>query len=117
MVSIIDELSFFNNLTCIFKLGRNPKYIDKNYGGVLIIWDRMFNTFQVEEEEVAYGLTTRPNTLNVFGVQVKPWHYLYQKIKKIEGLKNKLLLLIMGPSWTPGKPRLGYPSEIPKVST
>ena len=37
--------------------GRNPKYLDKNYAGTLIIWDRMFGTFQAEEEEPVYGLT------------------------------------------------------------
>ena len=36
---------------------RNPKYLDKNYAGTLIIWDRMFGTFQAEEEEPVYGLT------------------------------------------------------------
>ncbi|SEN05198.1 Fatty acid hydroxylase superfamily protein [Mucilaginibacter gossypiicola] len=38
--------------------GSNPIYIDKNFGGVLIIWDRLFNTYQPETEPVRYGLTT-----------------------------------------------------------
>jgi sterol desaturase/sphingolipid hydroxylase (fatty acid hydroxylase superfamily) len=38
--------------------GSNPIYIDKNFGGVLIIWDRLFNTYQPETEPVKYGLTT-----------------------------------------------------------
>jgi sterol desaturase/sphingolipid hydroxylase (fatty acid hydroxylase superfamily) len=38
--------------------GSNPIYIDKNFGGVLIIWDRLFNTYQRETEKVNYGLTT-----------------------------------------------------------
>ncbi len=38
--------------------GNNPIYIDKNFGGVLIIWDRMFGTYQAETEKVNYGLTT-----------------------------------------------------------
>jgi sterol desaturase/sphingolipid hydroxylase (fatty acid hydroxylase superfamily) len=37
--------------------GRNPKYIDKNHAGSLIIWDRMFGTFQAEEEKPTYGIT------------------------------------------------------------
>ena len=36
--------------------GINPKYIDKNYGGILIVWDRLFGTFAPEEEEPVYGL-------------------------------------------------------------
>jgi sterol desaturase/sphingolipid hydroxylase (fatty acid hydroxylase superfamily) len=38
--------------------GSNPVYIDKNYGGVLMIWDRMFGTYQAETEPVEYGITT-----------------------------------------------------------
>lgn len=38
--------------------GSNPKYIDKNYGGILMVWDRLFGTYQEEEEEVIYGVTT-----------------------------------------------------------
>ncbi|QEM06476.1 sterol desaturase family protein [Mucilaginibacter rubeus] len=38
--------------------GSNPIYIDKNFGGVLIIWDRLFKTYQPETEPVNYGLTT-----------------------------------------------------------
>ncbi|HKC12517.1 MAG TPA: sterol desaturase family protein, partial [Vicinamibacteria bacterium] len=38
--------------------GRNPKYIDRNHGGTLIVWDRLFGTFQGEEEEPVYGITT-----------------------------------------------------------
>ena len=41
----------------------NPKYLDKNYAGTLIIWDRMFGTFQAEEEEPVYGLTKPLNSL------------------------------------------------------
>ncbi len=37
--------------------GSNAKYIDRNHGGVLIVWDRLFGTFQREEEEPAYGVT------------------------------------------------------------
>ncbi|MFA6086913.1 sterol desaturase family protein [Mucilaginibacter sp.] len=38
--------------------GSNPIYIDKNFGGVLILWDRLFKTYQPETEPVKYGLTT-----------------------------------------------------------
>ena len=38
--------------------GSNPKYIDKNYGGILMVWDRLFGTYQEEEEQVVYGVTT-----------------------------------------------------------
>ena len=44
--------------------GRNPKYIDKNYGSTFIIWDRIFGTFQEEEEKVDYGITKPVNSHN-----------------------------------------------------
>ena len=44
--------------------GANKQYIDKNYGGLLIIWDRLFGTYQREEEKVIYGLTKSINTTN-----------------------------------------------------
>lgn len=40
------------------------KYLDKNHAGILIIWDRMFGTFQPEEEKPVYGLTKNVNTFN-----------------------------------------------------
>ncbi len=45
--------------------GSNPQYIDKNYGGILIIWDRMFRTFEPERERVRYGLTEPFDTHNL----------------------------------------------------
>lgn len=37
--------------------GRDPKYIDRNHGGTLMVWDRLFGTYQTEEEEPVYGIT------------------------------------------------------------
>lgn len=44
--------------------GRNPQYIDKNYAGILIIWDKLFGTFVPEEETVIYGITKPVNSFN-----------------------------------------------------
>ena len=46
--------------------GRNPQYIDKNYGGVLIIFDRWFGTYEEEDEEVEYGIVRQPRSYNFF---------------------------------------------------
>ena len=63
------------------------KYLDKNHAGILVIWDRMFGTFQQEEEKPNYGLTTNINTYNpliiathewwsiIKDVQKNPWHF------------------------------------------
>ena len=44
--------------------GSNAHYLDKNYGGLLIVWDRMFGTFQEEDEKVQYGLTKNITSFN-----------------------------------------------------
>ena len=53
-----------------FALGANRYCIDKNYGGSLIIWDRIFGTFEAEKEEVVYGLTHQAETFNPITLQV-----------------------------------------------
>ena len=44
--------------------GANPQYLDKNYGGILILWDRWFGTFEPEVRRIKYGLTTNIETFN-----------------------------------------------------
>ncbi len=53
--------------------GRNPQYIDKNYAGVLIIWDKMFGTYAKEEETVEYGITKPVNSFNPLIVTFSEW--------------------------------------------
>nr|WP_243436237.1 sterol desaturase family protein [Acanthopleuribacter pedis] len=52
--------------------GTNPAYIDKNYGGVLIIFDRLFGTWEPEQEQVRYGVTTGPVRSNPFVIVFAP---------------------------------------------
>src|SRR5262249_7893776 len=54
--------------------GANPEYLDRNYGAVFIIWDRMFGTFAPEAGEVRYGITT---PLRSFHPVWAPVHYLW----------------------------------------
>src|ERR1022692_3172593 len=46
--------------------GVNPQYIDRNHGSILIIWDRLFGTFEPEGDRVVYGLTRNIKTFNPF---------------------------------------------------
>ncbi|GMS93098.1 hypothetical protein PENTCL1PPCAC_15273, partial [Pristionchus entomophagus] len=59
--------------------GRNPYVYDRNYGGTLIIWDRMFGTYAAErdEEPVVYGLVTPSNTFNQLRVQSSSTYIKY----------------------------------------
>ena len=81
--------------------GQNSKYLDKNYGGVLIIWDRMFGTYQVEEEEVVYGITTPLKSWNPAWANVHYYFDLYETSKQIKGWKNKVKFFFAPPGWMP----------------
>ncbi|HTM99937.1 MAG TPA: sterol desaturase family protein, partial [Pedobacter sp.] len=61
--------------------GSNPKYIDKNHAGSLIIWDKMFGTFQKEEEEVYFGITTPLASWNPVWANFHYWVELWQTTK------------------------------------
>ncbi|MDI3319622.1 sterol desaturase family protein [Pinibacter soli] len=75
----------------------NEKYLDKNYGDVLIIWDKLFGTFQAEEEEPQYGLT---KPLKSFSFLWQHFHFfieLWLSVKKEKGFFNKIKLLFKKP--------------------
>ncbi|XP_073485624.1 alkylglycerol monooxygenase [Aquarana catesbeiana] len=96
--------------------GRNPYCIDSNYAGTLIIWDRMFGTFVAEKDKVVYGLTHPINTFEPFTVQLQHLIYIWKTFWSTPGFSNKLSVIFKGPGWGPGKPRLGLPEELPKVT-
>ena len=94
--------------------GRDPKYIDKNHAGSLIIWDKMFGTFQAEEERPHYGITKETHTFNPIMAHIKPIQQLNDDLKKVRGF-DKVKLLFKGPGWFPkknGGPQL--PPKVPK---
>ncbi|XP_004702885.1 alkylglycerol monooxygenase isoform X1 [Echinops telfairi] len=96
--------------------GRNRYCIDKNYGGTLIIWDRIFGTFEAENEKVIYGLTHPINTFEPFKVQFHHLLYIWTTFWITPGFFNKFSVIFKGPGWGPGKPRLGLSEEIPEVT-
>lgn len=60
----------------------NDKYIDKNYGSTFIIWDRLFGTFQAEEEKARYGITKPVNSYNPFYLVFHAWGEMFRDIWK-----------------------------------
>jgi sterol desaturase/sphingolipid hydroxylase (fatty acid hydroxylase superfamily) len=69
--------------------GTNPQYIDKNYGNLFIVWDRIFGTFEPEDQEVVYGLTKNVNTFNPFVITIMGWRELMADIKVAPRLADK----------------------------
>ena len=81
--------------------GVNPKYIDRNHGGTLIIFDRWFKTFQVEEEEVVYGITKQTNSWNPLWVNFEYWIDLFKEAFHVRHIKNFFLMMFKMPGWKP----------------
>ena len=81
--------------------GRDPKYIDKNHAGTLIIWDRMFGTFQQEEERPTYGITKPINSWNAVFANFSHYEEMGKDLKRIPKWKDKIKYLFMKPGWLP----------------
>lgn len=82
----------------------NIPFLDKNMGMALIIWDKMFGTFQAEdevEEEIEYGLTSKQEFEIPVEVVVHEWKTLIKDIKKVKGIGTKIKILFSPPGWTP----------------
>ena len=79
--------------------GSNKQYIDKNYGNLLIIWDRLFGTFEPEDEKVKFGLVNNVNTFNPVKVTFMAWMSMINDLKQ----KNsfiEIIKVIFGPPIT-----------------
>ena len=97
--------------------GSNPKYIDKNHAGTLIIWDRLFGTFQREEEAPVYGVTTPLRSWDPLQANLKYWFDLFRMSKHFHLWKDKFLLFFEPPGWKPqayGGP--DYPTAVSRTS-
>ena len=81
--------------------GRNPKYIDKNHAGSLIIWDRMFGTFQAEEERPTYGITKPLQSWNAVWANMSHYADMAQDMKRIPRWRDKIRYLFKKPGWLP----------------
>ncbi len=80
---------------------KNTKYLDKNYGQVLIIWNILFNSFKREDEEApVYGLTKDIETHNPIYVEISGFKWLFDQMKTASNLKDKFKYLIMPPGWS-----------------
>jgi sterol desaturase/sphingolipid hydroxylase (fatty acid hydroxylase superfamily) len=81
--------------------GVNPKYIDKNHGGTLIIYDRIFGTFQEEEEEVVYGITTQPKSWNPLLLNFLYWRDLVRDARHAGSARDAARMFVLAPGWKP----------------
>ena len=83
--------------------GRNPRYLDANYAGVFIIWDKMFGTFvpELEEDKVDYGLVHNIGTFNPIRVAFHEWIALFKDVFKPGlSLRERFLYAFAPPGWS-----------------
>ncbi len=81
--------------------GVNPKYIDRNHGGTFIIFDRMFGTFQEEEEVVVYGTVTPFASWNPIWANVNYYSGLWKEMALTKSWLDKVKMLVKRPGWRP----------------
>ena len=81
--------------------GSNQVYLDRNYGGILIIWDRLFGSWEPEGERVRYGLTKNINTFNPVKAAFHEYIAMWHDIRRAGSLRDRLGVLYHGPGWAP----------------
>jgi sterol desaturase/sphingolipid hydroxylase (fatty acid hydroxylase superfamily) len=79
----------------------NEAYLDRNYGGILIIWDRLFRTFEPEREPVVYGLTTNIATYNPVRVATHEYVDIWQDVRAARTWRDRWWLIVRRPGWSP----------------
>jgi alkylglycerol monooxygenase len=82
---------------------RNPEYIDKNYGGVFIVWDRLFGTFKDERADLpcVYGITTGLKSWNPLWANFHFWHDTAKLAWRTRNWGDKLRIWFKPPAWQP----------------
>lgn len=81
--------------------GMDKMYLDKNYGGILIIWDRMFRSFQAEEFRPRYGLTKQVDTFNIWKLQTHEYVAIARDIRRATRWRDRLGYIFGPPGWQP----------------
>jgi sterol desaturase/sphingolipid hydroxylase (fatty acid hydroxylase superfamily) len=79
----------------------DEEYLDRNYGGILIIWDRLFGTFREEQTRPTYGLTHPVTTFNPFRLQYGELSRMIRDIRRAPRWRDRLGYVFAPPGWSP----------------
>jgi sterol desaturase/sphingolipid hydroxylase (fatty acid hydroxylase superfamily) len=85
--------------------GADPIYLDRNYAGMLIVWDRWFGSFVPEAAEPTYGTTTPLAHWNPLWANFDYWATLGREAKRMPRLRDRLQLWVRHPGWRPEQPQ------------
>lgn len=95
--------------------GINRLYLDKNYAGVFITWDKLFKTFELETEKVIYGIVTPLKSWSPLWCNIDHWYKMIGEAKTYSKFSDKIKIFFKGPEWSPGGSKLpdyGVPAQI-----
>jgi sterol desaturase/sphingolipid hydroxylase (fatty acid hydroxylase superfamily) len=81
--------------------GTNLEYLDRNHGGMFIVWDRLFGTFEPERAPVRYGLTKNIETFHPVEIAFHEWKSMLRDVVKADSLRARLGFLFRPPGWRP----------------
>jgi sterol desaturase/sphingolipid hydroxylase (fatty acid hydroxylase superfamily) len=81
--------------------GANAEYLDRNYGGILVIWDRLFGSFEPERARVRYGLTKNLETFRPLDVAFHEYRALWRDVRAASTWRLRLAHAYHGPGWQP----------------
>lgn len=81
----------------------NVEYLDKNHGGILLIWDHLFGTFKDQEKglEPKYGILKDPETFNPIKLNTHEFSAIIRDVKKAKSLKEGFMYIFGPPGWSP----------------
>jgi sterol desaturase/sphingolipid hydroxylase (fatty acid hydroxylase superfamily) len=80
--------------------GRNVRYLDRNHGGILIVWDRLFGTFEPESERVDYGLTKNIESYSPWKIAFHEYQSIWRDLRS-RSFGDALRTLWKPPGWSP----------------
>jgi sterol desaturase/sphingolipid hydroxylase (fatty acid hydroxylase superfamily) len=103
-LGILDE---FLNTPSLHRVhhGANPQYIDKNYGAILCIWDKLFGTYEPEREKVVYGLTENIGTHNLIKINLFEYLRIWSYVKQSQNFGEVWKSIFGSPEWKPRQVR------------
>ena len=87
--------------------GMDQQYLDRNYGGIFILWDRLFGSFQAETTRPHYGLTKQVDTFNIWKLQTWEYVAIARDVRHATRWRDRLGYIFGPPGWAPAERRLG----------
>ncbi len=80
----------------------NPRYLDRNYAGVFIVWDRMFGTYtpELDDERPRYGIVKQLGSFNLIWAAFHEWVGIAKDVWRAPGLRNKIGYIVAPPGWS-----------------